>query len=99
MPATATPSGCDLVGSLTEVAAGNIRAWRVRRRLRQRDLGEALGLAQRTVADIEAARRPLTVPELPVVCAALGISLDQLFDGAKPEALAALGLRGGRAGL
>jgi transcriptional regulator with XRE-family HTH domain len=87
------------VDTLTPVAAENIRAWRARRRLRRRDLGEALGLAQRTVADIEAGRRPLTLPELPLVCEALGITLAQLFEGAAPELLAALGLQGGRAGL
>jgi transcriptional regulator with XRE-family HTH domain len=81
------------VGTLTEAAAEGMRGWRARRRLTQADLGRALGLAARTVTDIEAARRPLTLDELPVVCAALGVTLVQLLDGADEATLRQLGLR------
>jgi transcriptional regulator with XRE-family HTH domain len=80
------------VGTLTEAAAEGIRGWRARRRLTQAELGAALGLAARTVGDIELARRPLTLDELPVLCDALGVTLAQLLDGADPVALAKLGL-------
>jgi transcriptional regulator with XRE-family HTH domain len=70
-----------------------MRGWRARRRLTQADLGRALGLAARTVTDIEAARRPLTLDELPVVCEALGVTLVQLLDGADEDVLRQLGLR------
>lgn len=81
------------VGTLTEAAAEGIRGWRARRRLTQADLGKALGLAARTVTDIELARRPLTLDELPVVCDALGVTLVQLLDGADEATLRKLGLR------
>lgn len=81
------------MGALTVAAAEGIRGWRARRRLTQADLGRALGLAARTVTDIEAARRPLTLDELPVVCDALGVTLLQLLDGADADDLRKLGLR------
>jgi len=81
------------VGTLTEAAAEGIRGYRARRRLTQADLGRALGLAARTVTDIELARRPLTLDELPVVCEALDVTLAQLLDGADDAMLRRLGLR------
>lgn len=81
------------VGTLTEAAAEGIRGWRARRRMTQAELGVPLGLAARTVGDIELARRPLVLDELPVICDALGVTLAQLLDGADEADLRKLGLR------
>lgn len=81
------------VGTLTEAAAEGIRGWRARRRLTQADLGRALGLAPRTIGDIELARRPLTLDELEPLCEVLDVTLAQLLDGADDATLRRLGLR------
>lgn len=80
------------VPTLRSVAAENLRGFRARRRMRQADLGEALNIAARTVSTIEAGDRELTLSELPVVCRALGVTLEQLLDGADEADLRALGL-------
>lgn len=80
------------MGALTVAAAEGIRGWRARRNLTQAQVGQALGLAPRTVTDLEKGRRPLTLDELPVLCDLFGCTLAQLLDAADPADLAKLGL-------
>jgi transcriptional regulator with XRE-family HTH domain len=77
--------------AVSEVLAGNIRGERAKRRWRQADLATRLGMAQRTISDIEAGRQ-LTVPELILLCRVLDVTAADLMRGADPDDLAALGL-------
>lgn len=77
--------------SLGEVLAANIRAERARRRWSQGELGDRLGMSQRTVSDVENGRA-VTVEELRDLCAAFGVTAGQLLTGADPADLRTLGL-------
>lgn len=75
-----------------EALAANIRAERARRKWSQTALGDRLGVAQRTVSDIEGGRT-VTVPELVALCRVFNVPAAQLLVGADPTDLRALGLR------
>jgi len=81
------------VSSRLAVALGRaVRAERARAGLSQEELGTLLGWSRRTVANIEAADRGVTIDELPALCAALGVPLARLLADAHPDDLRRLGL-------
>ncbi len=82
------------MADLSEAVAEGIRAFRARRRLSQRQLGELVGLHERTISDLERGRRPVTLDgEVLAFCRALECTLPQLLAFAEPDDLATLGLR------
>jgi transcriptional regulator with XRE-family HTH domain len=80
------------VPEFSDVIAANVRAERARRRWRQADLAERLGWSNVTVSDLEIGRRGVSANDLPKLCRAFGVHLDQLTHGADPDDLDALGL-------
>jgi transcriptional regulator with XRE-family HTH domain len=80
-----------VAADLGEVLAANVRAERARRKWSQRELGDRLGMAQRTVSDLENGRA-VTVPELLALCGVFGVTARQLLTGADPADLRTLGL-------
>jgi transcriptional regulator with XRE-family HTH domain len=78
--------------SVAEIVARNIRAIRSWQRMRQSDMAARMGVSRPTLSAIEAGRRAVTVADLPVVCAVLGVTLDDLFRGVDPEVRRTLGL-------
>lgn len=76
---------------LATVVAASVRGERSRRRWRQQDLADRMRWSQATVSDIEAGKRVVTVADLVGLCAALEISLADLFRGADPDDLRTLG--------
>jgi transcriptional regulator with XRE-family HTH domain len=75
---------------LSTVIGRNIKAERVRRGLRQEELGEVLGLSRAAIGHIETGRHPVAVDSLPAVCRALGIGIESLIQGADTQDLDAL---------
>ncbi len=80
------------VSDLAAAVADNIRVQRVRRRLRQVDVGEALHIGQRGVSHLEAGSRAPTIVELTALCRLLDVPLSELLHGAPGDDLRALGL-------
>lgn len=78
---------------LGEVFARNVRAERARLGLTQVELAERLGWLQVTVSALETGRRAVQLDDIPLVCRALGVSVEQLVVGANPVDLEAMGLR------
>jgi transcriptional regulator with XRE-family HTH domain len=76
--------------TLSDVVARNIAAERARRRWKQADLAERLGVAESTVGSYETGGRRVNLDMLPDFCRAFDISLAKLLDGADPGDLAAL---------
>lgn len=66
---------------LREIVAANLRAERARRGLRQEDLADLVGLSRSGYADVEAARRRLTLAETVDVLDALDLDLRDLLAG------------------
>ena len=78
--------------SLSDVLARNIAAERSRRRWKQAELAEKLGVAPSTVGNYETGTRRPGIDDLPKLCAAFDITLAKLLDGADEEDLRRLGL-------
>jgi transcriptional regulator with XRE-family HTH domain len=74
------------------VFARNVRAERARLGLTQSELAERLGWLQVTVSALETGRRAVQLDDIPALCRALGVSVEQLIMGADPADLNALGL-------
>jgi transcriptional regulator with XRE-family HTH domain len=79
-------------GSLTDTVARNIAAERARRRWKQSDLAEKLGVASSTVGSYETGTRRVGIDDLPALCKVFDITLAKLLDGADPDDLRMLGL-------
>jgi transcriptional regulator with XRE-family HTH domain len=77
---------------LGDVLASNVRGERSRRRLRQADLAERLGIAASTVSAIEAGKREPLVRDLPALCRALNCTVRDLFRDADESDLRDMGL-------
>jgi transcriptional regulator with XRE-family HTH domain len=78
--------------TLASVIPRNVRAERVRKGWDQAQFGERLGWTRTMVGDLETGRRKLAVDDLAPICAALGLHLSVLAQGADPDDLTALGL-------
>ena len=78
--------------SLALVVPRNVRAERVRRGWRQRDLAVAMGWSVGMVSDLERGARRCGIEDIPVICRALGVPLGKLLDGADPDDLTSMGL-------
>lgn len=77
------------VVTIPEVIAGNVRAFRLLRRLEQEHVADrmwSLGHTWRraTVSEVERARRNVTVPELLALVVVLGANIEQLLDPRGP---------------
>lgn len=77
---------------LGKVIAANVRAERARRGWTQADLAARLGWERAAVGFVEQGRRPIRVGDLPRLCAAFGVPLARLLDGAEQGGLQARGL-------
>lgn len=71
--------------------AANVRAERARRKWSQTELGDRLGMSQRTVSDLENGRA-VTVPELLALCRVFGVTAGALLAGADAADRRTLGL-------
>jgi transcriptional regulator with XRE-family HTH domain len=80
------------VPRLSHVFSANVRAERARRGWRQRDLAERTGWSTDTISDIEGGRRRVGIDDLPILCAAFGVTFARLLDGADDEDLRTIGL-------
>jgi len=81
--------------SLGAHIARNVAAERTRRTWDQTQLAEKIGSegwSRSTVSNLELGKRKVTADDLPLLCAAFGISLAQLMFGADPADLAKLRL-------
>jgi transcriptional regulator with XRE-family HTH domain len=83
------------VASLGHVIAANVRAERGRRHWRQADLAEKMGWAANTVGHLEIGRRDVRADDIPLLCRAFGITIEQLTFGANPDDLKAMGMEQG----
>lgn len=80
------------MADLGAVVANNVRAERARRKWRQEDLADRLGWSRGSIGHLESGRRRPSVSDLPQLCRVFDISMAELFSGADPADLAALGL-------
>ena len=69
-----------------------IRAERSRADVTQEQLAEAIGVSRPTVAAMELGNRRLYADEIPDLCRALGITIDDLFRKASDDDRRAIGL-------
>lgn len=81
------------VAALGDIIARNVRAERGRRGWKQSELAERLGWSPGNVGHLESGRRSVKASDIPALCRAFDIYLDQLFFGADPDDLRAMGLR------
>ena len=81
-----------MVADLGAVVANNVRAERARRKWRQEDLADRLGWSRGSIGHLESGRRRPSVSDLPQLCRVFDIPMADLFIGADPSDLAALGL-------
>jgi transcriptional regulator with XRE-family HTH domain len=81
------------VGRINDVFARNMRAERARLQLTQSEVAERLGWSQGTQSAVELGRRPILLDDVPVICRALGVGLDDMLRGADPEDLELFGAR------
>jgi transcriptional regulator with XRE-family HTH domain len=77
---------------LSDHIAANVRAERARKRWRQVDLAEAMGISAATVSDLEAGKRKVSTNDLVPLCRALNVTMTSLVRGAEPQDLLTLGL-------
>lgn len=77
---------------INALIAGNVRAARARRRLRQEDLADDIGWARPTISDIEAGTRRITVADAIALCRALEIDMRELLAGVDQDVLQVLGI-------
>ena len=90
---SSTPShSVRAVADLGAVVANNVRAERARRKWRQEDLADLLGWSRGSIGHLESGRRRPAVADLPHLCRVFDISMVDLFVGADPADLEALGL-------
>lgn len=75
-----------------ELVGGRVRAARKLRGMTQRELGDAVGLSNKLICDIEKGIRDVTAREAFRIAAALGVDLTALVEDGD---LAAPGLLGG----
>jgi transcriptional regulator with XRE-family HTH domain len=68
-----------------------IRAERARVGMTQSELARRLGWSRQVITNIENGDRSISVHELPAICRALGVTLNELSRDADPEDRAALG--------
>ena len=66
---------------LSQIVSGNVRAEMARRRVTQKELSEALGLAQTQISKRLNGRSEWRVNDLPPIAEALGVSIDVLIYG------------------
>lgn len=77
---------------LSDVIAGNARAERARRRLRQIDVATHMGISVSSLSDLESGKRRVSVDEIVPLCLALGIGFEKLIREIDADSRAALGL-------
>jgi transcriptional regulator with XRE-family HTH domain len=91
----ASPAGTDghevMDDALALALARAIRAERARAGLTQAQLAERLDINPVTVSQIETLTRRVYLDEIPSICQALDVTLDQLLFRASPEARRRLG--------
>src|SRR5665213_1454257 len=63
-----------------EILSGNLIVARARARISQSALAEAAGVTRQTISDIERGAANVTLDVLDKIVAALGISIDRLFE-------------------
>jgi transcriptional regulator with XRE-family HTH domain len=80
------------VADLHEVLAAAIAAERRRRGLTQAGLGSLIGWPQSSVSKVERGVRAVLAADLPALCDALDVTLEQLLRDADMADLRALGL-------
>lgn len=80
------------VSGLGLIVARGIAAERKRLGLTQRELAERVGWSRQTITSIEASDRSVRAEELPAICRALGVTLDDLARDASEEDRRALGI-------
>ena len=66
---------------LSQIVSGNVRAEMARRRVTQKDLSEALGIAQTQISKRLNGHSEWRVNDLPPVAEVLGVSIDVLIYG------------------
>jgi DNA-binding XRE family transcriptional regulator len=73
------------IEELERIWAGEhpLRVWREKRGLTQRALGDAAGVSQSYLAEVEASRKPGSVAALRRLAAALGVQVDDLIAEAR----------------
>lgn len=69
----------------TDVVAANVRAEMARRRVTQRDIGDALGIAHSAVSHRLTGRTPLDVNEIATIAGLLGVDVAHLVDGVSSD--------------
>jgi transcriptional regulator with XRE-family HTH domain len=77
---------------LDSLIAGNVRAARARRRLRQEDLADDMEWTRAMVTSLESGTRRVTLADAVALCRALKIDMRELLRGAPDEVLQVLGL-------
>lgn len=78
--------------TLSDVVAANMRAERARKKWRQSDLAEALGVATSTVSEMESGRRKIGLDDLVPLCRVLEADMRVFVRGLDPEDIRTLGL-------
>ena len=78
--------------ALALALARAIRAERARAGLTQEELGAKTGLHRNTIGSIETLVRKVSADELPEICDALGVTLDELLARAPKDDRRKLGL-------
>ena len=66
---------------LSQIVSGNVRAEMARRRVTQKELSEAFGIAQTQISKRLNGRSEWRVNDLPPIAEALGVSIDVLIYG------------------
>jgi transcriptional regulator with XRE-family HTH domain len=79
------------VPTLADIFANSVRAERSRRGLRQADLAARCGWSLTIQGAIERGARQVNLDDIEKLCAALGVPLVRMLDGAEPEQLRNLG--------
>jgi transcriptional regulator with XRE-family HTH domain len=78
--------------TLADVFANSVRAERSRRGWRQSDLAAKCGWSLTIQGAIERGARQVNLDDIAKLCAALGVPLTKMLDGAEPDQLRSLGV-------
>jgi transcriptional regulator with XRE-family HTH domain len=78
--------------ALDDLVAGNVRATRALRKMRQEDLADELGWSRPVVGTLENGNRRVTLADAVALCQALQIDLKELLRGAPEDVYSSLGL-------